>query len=176
MHRDPAFSESGAGSISERARPTSPGDDEEKAMTYPGYAAGPAVPPDRGFYGHLDPAPPAPAARPNRKNGPVSFGKRLLAVVVGAIGVFVVRSLLAGVDDPSVGDCARTTADSGYELVDCGTAEAQYRVVGEEEGYWTADEVRAASGLCTAFPATDAYLWEPGYRSESGTLYCAERI
>jgi hypothetical protein len=153
-----------------------PGDDEEKAMSHHGHAVGAAVPPDRGFYGHLEPAPPVPAGRPKRQNRPFSFVKRLVVVVVGALGVFVVRSLLAGVDDPSVGDCARATADSGYELVDCGTAEAQYRVVGEEEGYWTADEVRAATGLCAAFPATDAYLWEPGYRSESGTLYCAELI
>ena len=145
-------------------------------MTQPGSPAGPPVDPSRGYYGHLDPEPPAPAARGKRTSRPASFGKRLVVVIVGALAVFVGRSLLAGMDDPAVGDCARATADSGYELVDCGTADAQFRVVGEEEGYWTAEEVRAATGLCAAFPATDAYLWEPGYRSESGNLYCAEQL
>jgi hypothetical protein len=95
---------------------------------------------------------------------------------VGGLVMFGVRSLLAGLDDPAVGDCARGTADGGYEIVDCGTAEAQVRVVGEADGYWTAAEVRADPGLCAAFPSADAFLWEPGYRSEAGTLYCGELL
>jgi hypothetical protein len=130
---------------------------------------------DRGYYGHLDPAPP-PDPRGTRKSR-LKAGVRIwFAVVVGGVVMFGVRSFLAGLDDPAVGDCVRATVDSGYELVDCGTAEAQFRVVGEVEGDWTAAEVQADPGLCAAFPAAEVYLWERGYKSESGTVYCGERL
>ena len=141
-------------------------------MTYPGYAAGPPVDPSRGYYGHLDPEPP-PAPRVARRSR-LKTGVRLwFAVVVGGLVMFGVRSLLAGVDDPTVGDCVHATADSGYDVVDCGTAEAQFRILGAEKGRWTAAEVQAATGLCAAFPTTVAYVWEAGYRSNTGTVYCA---
>ena len=130
----------------------------------------------RGFYGHLDPEPPPPAIRVSRRSRLGSFATRLVAVVVGALVVFAVRSYLAGLDDPAVGDCVNATASATFHLVECGTAEAQFRIVGEEEGSRTRAEFETATDLCAGFPGPGVSLWEPGYRSESGTVYCAQQL
>ena len=143
-------------------------------MTHPGSDVQPLGPRPNG-YGFLGPE---PAAAPGRgKKGRLgSAALRLLVVIAAGLAALVVRIVLAGLDDPAVGDCAKATGSTAFEIVECGTAEAQFRIVGVEEGTRTAAEIEAATDLCAGFPRAGIYLWEPGYKSAPGTVYCAEAI
>ena len=144
-------------------------------MTYPGHAGGAAASPDRGFYGHLDPAPPVPAVRPRRQKRPLTRKRGALAVLIVCAG-FGVPGLVAGLDDPAVGDCVTADGSTSFELVECDTAEAQYRIVGAEDDLRSKEDFDAGTDVCAAFPTTGISLWEPIPRSLGGTVYCAEPI
>jgi hypothetical protein len=92
--------------------------------------------------------------------------------MVALVGVSIVSSL----DDPEVGDCVKTTGDTGFEVVDCGTDEAQFRIVGVEKDEQTEVEFQADTEACTAFPSASVTLWNPGTKTMYGTVYCAEDL
>ena len=76
----------------------------------------------------------APEARPPTKRRLRRLALRTLMVTAaGTVGLVAV-SVVSSLNDPAVGDCVRTTGASGFEVVDCGSNEAQFRIVGVEGG------------------------------------------
>ena len=142
-------------------------------MTYPQYDV---RLPDSPYGAWGPEAPAAAAARPPASRGFRWVGTRLLVLITGGMVAIVVRSFLYGLDDPAVGDCAMATGATRFELVDCVSPEAQFRIVGEEEAHWTEAEFTADPGVCAGFATWDVALWNPIERTEYGKVYCAEQL
>jgi hypothetical protein len=128
-------------------------------------------------YPGSDVQPPAaqPPAEPEKKSG----AKKWLSVagtvaVVG--GVAAVRFIGFGGGDPEVGDCLKMTSDTEYDAVDCGSAEAEYKIVGIEDDEMTYpdfEDAVAADTVCADFQSWEYALWTGDLETEPGTIYCA---
>jgi hypothetical protein len=108
-------------------------------------------------------------AQPNKK-------KKWLPIVGGIVAVLVVVVVLStflGGGEPKVGDCIQPDGSS-YATVDCGSADAQYRVVGTDADM-TGDEFDAtpAEEMCTAVPSASVVLWSGSSKDEDGKVFCA---
>jgi hypothetical protein len=61
------------------------------------------------------------------------------------------------------------------EVVDCGSSDADYRIVGIEDEKQTEDEFMADEDSCAEFAdlGVEAAFWEStGFISDKGTVYC----
>jgi hypothetical protein len=85
----------------------------------------------------------------------------------------VVGSLVTAADDPEVGDCVHLKGEADFDVVDCGSSDAQYRIEGIEPESETQVEFTNDADACAAFPTAEIVLWIPGYRTTDGTVYCA---
>jgi hypothetical protein len=116
-----------------------------------------------------------PAPQPEQK----SRGKKLLAIggPIAAAAVVGVASMtgLFGAGDPEVGDCVKATGTDTWDVVDCDSQEAQWKVVGEDEKQITYPEFQHSSEICSAFPTAEYSLWV-GPDGMQGTVYCAEPV
>lgn len=58
--------------------------------------------------------------------------------------------------------------------MDCGSADAQYEVVGTDEDM-TGDEFDATSAdeICTGVPPATVVLWSGGAQDQDGKVFCA---
>lgn len=154
-------------------------------MTDPGYGSQPGTPDgswtpatggstatgDAGWAPLQD----APAAPAEKK------GLTKVLPVVGAIaaaGVIGAGALTGGFGfgDPSVGDCVQSVGETEFEVVDCGSNEAENRIVGIEEEQVTYDEFMADDSLCASFEKTQYLLWTGAVETEPGTVYCTEPV
>ncbi len=83
----------------------------------------------------------------------------LLVLLVG--GVITNAGPNPGDTHPEVGDCIVASGATEFDAVDCGSAEAQYRVIGIPLERPTEVEFTAAplETLCAAFPASTAAFW-----------------
>lgn len=121
---------------------------------------------------------PPEAARPPERN------RRLALIVAAAAGVVILAVIGAvlvanqlGDDLPETGDCMSNDADpTEIRVVDCGSEEAAWTVVGLE-GSWTEQEFDQAvrDRICQAIPNWDNALWlgeETDDRSGEGTVVC----
>jgi hypothetical protein len=138
----------------------------------PGQPGQPPVPPPGWAPGH--PGAPLPP-QPQQKSG----AKKLLAiggpiVVAGVIGVVSLTRLVGG-GDPDVGDCITQKGEASWEVVDCGSDEAQFKVVGIEDEQQTEAEFDADPDSCGAFAAAEVALWS-GMESDAGTVFCAAPV
>ena len=127
----------------------------------PGWAPGP-------------PGAPLPP-QPRQKSG----AKKLLAiggpiVVAGVVGVASLTGLFGG-GDPEVGDCITQKGETSWEVVDCGSDEAQFKVVGIEDEQQTEAEFDADPDSCSAFAAAEVALWS-GMERDAGTVFCAAPV
>jgi hypothetical protein len=116
--------------------------------------------------------PPTPA--PAKSN--VKKWASLAGTVVVVGGVAAVRLTGGfGLGDPSVGDCIQESSDS-FDVVDCDSSDAQYKIVGIEKDEQTFEEASAnADSLCLAFPETTYVSWY-GDEGGDGKVYCAGDI
>lgn len=97
-------------------------------------------------------------------------------VILAVIGAVVVASWL-GDDLPEAGDCMSNDADpTEIRVVDCGSEEAAWTVVGVD-GTWTEQEFADAARdrVCQAIPKWDNALWlgeETDDGTGEGTVVC----
>jgi hypothetical protein len=110
------------------------------------------------------PPPPPPAPSPPPKKRRIwPYVTIAVVVVVAALGVgavLLVRSVLAE-EVPQVGECLDNAANpDDMDVVDCGSAEAAWNVIGND-GTWPRGEFDAAAPgeVCQAFPETEQALW-----------------
>ena len=96
------------------------------------------------------------------------------ALVAGVAGLGALTGWF-GIGAPEVGDCVELTGETSFEVVDCAAPEAQYRIVGVEEGKQTFPDFEADPDSCSAFPAWEVALWS-GEVTQEGTVYCAESV
>jgi hypothetical protein len=109
------------------------------------------------------PPPPVPATPAPKKKRRVwlivtlSVVAVLILLVVG--GVFLVMNVLRE-EVPQVGECLNEASPEDMEVVDCGSAEAAWNVVGSD-GTWTRGDFDAAAqgDVCQEFPETQQALW-----------------
>ena len=91
---------------------------------------------------------------------------------VAAVGLIGAGALGFGFGDPEVGDCVQLTSDTGFDVVDCGASEAEYRIVGVAAEDITYPDYMADDDLCSAVADTEVVLWS-GADPDPGTAYCA---
>lgn len=142
-------------------QPDSPDDQSAADPAEPATAAAPVA--QEG----TEPALPAP---PSGGSWVTTFGLRrwLLIALGAAAGVAVlavvavlVIGALTGDDVPAVGDCMTHSANPAeMEVVDCDSAEAAWRVIGND-GSWSEQAFEEASQeeVCQAFAGWDNALW-----------------
>lgn len=102
------------------------------------------------------------------------FGIAGGVVVAGAVGASALG--LFGGGSSEVGDCIKTTSETDYETVDCGSDEAQFKIVGidDQEMTYKDFEDAAVEDICVDFfDETEYALWEGETVTEPGTIYCA---
>ena len=129
-------------------------------MTYPGTDVPPA-----------QPAPEAPAEKSGAKKWLPIAGSVAVAGVLGAgsmTGWF-------GIGDPTVGDCVQMQGETSFEVVDCDAEDAEFKIVGIQDGEQSYQEFEKDANSCSAFPKWEVALWS-GEMTEEGTVYCAEGI
>ena len=102
--------------------------------------------------------------------------KRILTSVGIALVVIVVSVLWrSGVFDSAsmkAGDCVQKTGEDSVKVVACGTADAQYTVLGVVEKQ---SRYSAQAGVCKAWADTTTIYWE-GRTPSSGTIYCLKKL
>ena len=122
------------------------------------------------------PGPPL-AETPARRSRPKAL--RVVVPVVVAVGIGVLRltGVWGGADAPSVGDCVHPTGSSGtsFDVVDCSSKNAQYKVVGIDPKKMTSKDFQADDSLCSSVPETQVVLWA-GQATEEGTVFCAAPV
>ena len=106
--------------------------------------------------------------------------KKLLPAVgsVAAAGIVGVGALTGGFGfgDPEVGDCVQMQGETSFEVVDCGSGDAESRIVGIEDEEVNYAEFMADDSLCTSFEKTEYVLWTGELETEPGTIYCTEPV
>ena len=150
----------------------------------------PVVPPpaNQGFGGPAQPEPgaqqgfgDAPAAPPAKKKS--GLGRKALSVLVAlviGVGIFAAKSFFFGdkAKDAAVGDCISTPKDVGAgeetetaaKVVDCGSGDADYTVLGRING-----ETNVDSKSCDKhFTVEDASYVVLASRTGGGYLLCLQ--
>jgi hypothetical protein len=115
------------------------------------------------FGGDTAPPQPSKAKKVLRVAGPL--------VVAGVAGASWLG--LGGGGVPEVGDCGKPSGDDSFEVVDCGSDEAQFRVVGVEDEKMTQAEYEVDTTACTGFPTAEQILWVGDEFGLDGTVLCA---
>lgn len=97
---------------------------------------------------------------------PIAGGVVVLGVAASAFGLF-------GAGEPAVGDCIKGAVGEDVETVDCGSDEAEAKVVGVESGEMTYGEFMA-NDVCLDFASAESAIWYgPEGDDVDGTVYCA---
>ena len=147
-------------------------------MTDPGYPP-PAAPSATTSAAQPAPPPYAPgisgaSADPAAAPAPPAWKKWLRpGLSIAVAGVAAASWFGLGSGTPEVGDCVAAEGSSSFEVVDCGSDEAQHRVVGVEAGEMTYEAYMADDGLCADFASAQMVLWV-GEEGAQGTVLCAE--
>ncbi|SDX59866.1 hypothetical protein SAMN05660209_00812 [Geodermatophilus africanus] len=144
---------------------------------------GPWAPPQQPGAGGPQPsggwAPQPGAWAPSQGAAPAPGGvRRWLRVgvpvaVAGVVGLGTLGGWL-GRGDPAVGDCVQMVGATSFDVVDCDSAESEYRIVGIEDEEMDHPSFMADPDTCLAFPSTEVALWIGGLETEPGTVFCAE--
>lgn len=104
-----------------------------------------------------------------------------IAGSVAVAGVLAAGSMTGwfGMGDPEIGDCVQMQGETSFEVVDCGAAEAEYKIVGieEEELTWPAfEEAAMDETICEEFQTWEVALWIGDLETEPGAVYCSESV
>ena len=102
-----------------------------------------------------------------------------MAGTVAVVGVGAAYQLTGGfgIGDPKVNDCVQMKGDTDFDVVDCGSADAEYKIVGiddEKMKYPDFQDAAAADEICTDFQTWEVALWIGDVLTEPGTIYCSE--
>jgi hypothetical protein len=113
---------------------------------------------------------PEPQQRSNRTKWLSAAG----TVAVVGIGAAYTLTGGFGIGAPKVDDCVHLVGDNDYELVDCDSSDADYKVVGIENAKLTESEFMNDADSCLTFADAEYAFWESaGMITEKGTVYCA---
>ena len=116
--------------------------------------------------------PPPPAAKAGLTKWLRVGGPLLVAVVVGigsTTGWF-------GLTDPKVGDCVQMKGETSFDVVDCGSAKAEYKIVGIDKKDRTWAEMNSDDSVCAAFDSWEVALWVGDAETDPGTIYCSKPV
>jgi hypothetical protein len=98
----------------------------------------------------------------------------LLGPVLVALVVVLSLIQFLGGGDPEAGDCIQQSGGSDFETVDCGSDEAEYRIVGTDADMTGVTfDLTDPGELCVDFPETTAVFWYGSSNESDGTVYCA---
>ena len=122
-------------------------------------------------------APPQGPGGPGQPQKKSSVLKRVVLPVVGGLAVLAAAGAAFGLvgGDPEVGDCVRMVGAADFESVDCGSDEAEFRIVGIDDQELDRAEFDATD-VCLDFETSEVALWIGADESEPGTVYCAEPL
>ena len=115
-----------------------------------------------------------PPVQPEKKSGAKKWAG--IAGTVAVVGVGAAYSLTGGfgIGAPAVGDCVQELADAEIAVVDCGSSDADYTIVGIMGEKQTEEEFMADPASCAEFSGVEAAFWESnGFVYNTGTVYCA---
>ena len=141
-------------------------------MSHPGPDVQPPAPrqPEGAWLPPQDAAQPESPKKSNRT-------KVLSAVgTVAVVGIGAAYTLTGGfgIGAPKVDDCVHLVGENDYELVDCDSSDADYKVVGIEGEKLTEADFRNAADTCVDFADAEYAFWESARMiTEKGTVYCA---
>jgi hypothetical protein len=110
------------------------------------------------------------------------IGGVVLLLVIGCIAVAAIGLRMLGqrVENASIGDCMPAAVldsaaeDQDLEKVDCGSAEAAYRVVGMVKDV-TSEQFDSSEDPCSSFATARAALWV-GAEGRDGKVLCLEPV
>jgi hypothetical protein len=162
---------------------TDPGSPDANAAAQPGVPVGPWAPPQPGAglgqpgataYGPPTGSPGFPAA-PARKSGAKKWLRAGGSLVVAAVIGIGSSTGWFGINDPKVGDCVHTKGQTDFEVVDCGSSDAQYKVVGIDKKERTYPEMMEDPTVCQAFQSWEVALFI-GSETDKSKIYCAEPV
>ncbi|WP_369134124.1 hypothetical protein [Modestobacter sp. I12A-02662] len=129
----------------------------------PGQPWGPPSGSGAHAFGHLDP----------QKQRPRRWLTLLGPVLVALVVVLSLIQFLGG-GDPEAGDCIQQSGGSDFETVDCGSDEAEYRIVGTDADMTGVTfDLTDPGELCLDFPEATAVFWYGSDNESDGTVYCA---
>jgi hypothetical protein len=111
---------------------------------------------------------PAPAKSKGKKIASIAGA----VVVAGGLAAFRLTGGF-GAGDPSVGDCVQMQGETDFEVVDCTSADAEYKVVGIDQKEQTFVDSQNDPETCAKFPEWEVALWIGDTLTEPGTTYCA---
>jgi hypothetical protein len=109
---------------------------------------------------------PAPAGK--------SKGKKIASIagaVAGGLGAWRLTGGFA--DDPGVGDCVQMQGETSFDVVDCSSADAQYKIVGKDEKKQSYESFQADDSVCSGFAEAEAAFWTEDAIGADGTTWCA---
>jgi hypothetical protein len=104
-----------------------------------------------------------------------STPRKWLAAATTLVAIVVVGGRVFGLfggGDPGVGDCVQMKGQTSFDVVDCASSKAQYKIVGIEKKKQTYGDFQTDDGICSGFPKAEAALWT-GEQTGKGTVYCA---
>jgi hypothetical protein len=115
---------------------------------------------------------------------PVPAEKKGLKKVLPIVGSVAAAGIVAagwftggfGFGEPKVGDCVQTVGETEFEVVDCGSGEAENRIIGIEKSEVTYEEFMADDSLCASFEKTEYVLWTGTVETEPGKVWCTEPV
>ena len=138
--------------------------------------AGPQPDPTQQQPGPWAPPQQSGAWAPPQQAGAMAGGLKKwlrIGVPVAVVGVVGLGGFL-GFAEPEVGDCVQMQGETSFDVVDCGSDEAEYRIVGVEDEEQNYPDFMADPDICSGFSDWEVALWIGGLETEPGTIYCAE--
>jgi hypothetical protein len=116
---------------------------------------------------------PAPPPQPARSGG--GWKKRVISIVIGLVvlgGVFAATTYFNrdAASKAKVGDCVSQEGSDDLKVVECGSSDADFKVVGRVEDKTQAEAGISACGPFVEAGAEQAY-WE-GERGKKGLVLC----
>jgi hypothetical protein len=136
---------------------------------YPGQQPWGAAQPPAGAPAFGQPQQPE---KPKRKWLPIVGGIVALIVVLGGLSTFL------GGGEPEVGDCLHEESGSEYKTVDCGSADAQYKVEGKDRDmtYQELGDAVNDDSACSGVANWTVALWIGQDEAKDGHVYCASDV
>jgi hypothetical protein len=120
--------------------------------------------------------PPAqqPPVQPEKSNTKKWLAIAGTVAVVGIGGAYTLTGGF-GIGAPKVDDCIQTVGETDFEVVDCDSSDADYKIIGIMDEKQTEDEFMADTETCSEWAdATEYAYWEStGFISAKGSVYCA---
>ena len=116
---------------------------------------------------------PAPKSAPSGAKKWLRVGGSVAVAAVVGIGS---TTGWFGLTDPKVGDCVQMKGETDFDVVDCSSAEAEYKIVGIDKKQRTWAEMDTDPSVCAAFDTWEVALWIGDVETDPGKIYCSEPV